>query len=162
MRVKALYDQVLFREERNPFIKQKTESGLFIPEGMSFTNETGDIEQMDKIIGFGIVVEVGGECKYVKQGDAIFYDRRSIRAVPTSEVLWNMSERGMVGYISSDDPGLQAAFAEHDATEAQIALDLQAKAKADKLDTEKRVQALTDQRIAEGREFKSSPLIKIK
>ena len=78
MKVNAMYEQVLFREEVNPFIKKKYDSGLLIPVGMSFTEETGDMEKMDQLIGFGIVVAAGPDCKYVEVGDAIFYDRRSI------------------------------------------------------------------------------------
>lgn len=156
MRVRALYDQVLFKEETNPFVKLKTESGLFIPEGISFTNETGDMEKMDKIIGFGIVVEAGGECKYLKAGDAIFYDRRSIRAVPAGEVLWNMSERGMVGYVPSEDPDLQAAFVSYYAKVAEIDKQLQENSELEK--------QLALDKVAEYDEaaYKSSPLIKIK
>lgn len=120
MTVHALYAQVIFREEENPFIKRKAESGLYIPEGMSFTNETGDMEKMDKIIGFGVVEQAGEDCKYVKKGDGIFYDRRSVRAVPCGEVLWNMPEVGMVGYIKADELNLDALKVESAEFEKEI------------------------------------------
>lgn len=156
MKVKAMYDQVLFRESINPFVKKKTESGLFIPAGVSFTDETGDMERMDKIIGFGIVVEAGSECKYVKTGDAIFYDRRSIRAVPAGEVLWNMSERGMVGYVDGNDPSLVSAFEASAQEEQEITDSLKAKAAQEDAETKARVAQLNVDN------YKSSPLIKVK
>jgi len=160
MKVNAMYDQVIFRESLNPFVKRKTNSGLYIPAGVSFTDETGDMETMDKIVGFGIVAEVGSETRYVKPGDAIFYDRRSVRAVPAGEVLWNMSERGMVAYVKADDPDLQAAFARYAEEETEITNSLKANAAKEDAVRQEKLRAIQAD-IDNGKEFKSSPLIKI-
>lgn len=103
MNVKALYDYVLFKESQNPFLRKKTKSGIFIPEGVALTNETGGLEALDQVIGFGVVEVVGADCKFLKPGDGMFYDRRSIRPVPMSETLWQFSERNVVAYVDGDD-----------------------------------------------------------
>lgn len=103
MKAKTTHDYLLIRESINPFLKRTTESGLYLPDGLADSKETGDIEQLDKVIGFAIVAAVGDECRFVKEGDGIFYDRRSLRPVPMDETLWQMSERNTVAYVDKDE-----------------------------------------------------------
>lgn len=161
MRVKALYDQVLFREELNPFIKLKSKGGLFLATGASKSEETGEIEVMDKIIGFGMAVEVGPDCKYVKEGDFIFYDRRSVRAVPVQDPLWNMPERGLVGVIEASDEDLQAAYVEYHSTLAEMADGAKQRSIDEEFKRLERAKKEYEQADKDGKLNILSPLIKI-
>lgn len=160
--VKPLYDYILFKEAENPFLRKRTKSGLFLPEGFAQTEETGDVEKLDRIIGFGIVDGVGEECKYVKPGDGIFYDRRSIRPIPMTEPIWQFSERNVVAYIAGDDPTYLEAIAETQEEQEAIALVYQKK-------QEEEIQAQLErtrkyqERIEAGQQDKHlAPMIKYK
>lgn len=120
MNVKALYDYVLFKESQNPFLRKKTKSGIFIPDGFADSQETGALEQMDQLIGFGIVEVAGAQCQFLKAGDGIFYDRRSIRPVPMTETLWQFSERNVVAYVEGDDDFFTNAVADSEQEAREI------------------------------------------
>lgn len=73
--------------KENPFQKVKvSESGLItdlgglIPEYKS--NETGEYEEAEQMIKVGVVVEVGPECKWIKNGDTVMWYVASEMAVP--------------------------------------------------------------------------------
>lgn len=113
MQVVAVHEYLLFKEAENPFLKLKTDSGIILMPGIADSKETGDIEQLDQLIGFGLVEVVGDECKYVKPGDGIFYDRRSVRAVPLKETLWQYQERNIIAFVPQEDEVLQKTYAEY-------------------------------------------------
>ncbi len=71
----------------NPFQKiRKSESGLIIDSGgiaPSFqSQETGDMIDANQYVKVGLVTEVGAECKFLKPGDAVFYNIASEVQVP--------------------------------------------------------------------------------
>lgn len=163
MKVKVTHDYVLIRESINPFIKVTTESGLYLPDGLVNSQETGDIEQLDKVIGFGIVAAVGGDCHYLQEGDGIFYDRRSLRPVPMNETLWQFSERNTVAYV--DKAELHAQF-EQFAKEELIRIERAEKAYNQRIEEEEtrkaKAQREYDKKLSAG-EIKPTPFqIKIK
>lgn len=112
MKVKATHDYILVRESVNPFLKKTTASGLYTGIGFSESQETGDIEALDKRIGFAIVTSTGPTCSCVKEGDGIFYDRLSLRPIPIDNPVWQTSERNIVGYVEKEE--LHASFAEYE------------------------------------------------
>ena len=74
--------------EENPFqrIVRDSKSGLIIDTG-GFSPEykntdNGQIEEEEQFIKVGIVQEVGPECKWCKEDDAIFYTKPSAVPVP--------------------------------------------------------------------------------
>jgi hypothetical protein len=79
-----LYNKVLILPyPRNPYKKIVNESGLIVEYNGSFKNpDTGEMDTMKELIGCAKVIETGPECKYLKQGDDIFYDTRSALPVP--------------------------------------------------------------------------------
>jgi co-chaperonin GroES (HSP10) len=162
MNVKALYDYVLFKEAENPFLKKKTDSGIFIPEGLAESKETGGIEALDRLIGFAIVEVAGAECKYLKPGDGIFYDRRSIRPVPMTDTLWQFSERNVVAYVEKDDESFIAAVAAYNgeakSIEDQIKQNASNKRAEEKAKLDERLAKLASGELVEK---PLSPLIKI-
>jgi hypothetical protein len=71
----------------NPFQKiQVTESGLITDLGgraLSVkSNETGEYEEEEQFIMTGNVIEVGPDCKYIKEGDAVMWAKHSQVPVP--------------------------------------------------------------------------------
>lgn len=74
--------------EQNPFqrIVRDAQSGLIIDTG-GFTPEykntdNGHIEEEEQFIKVGIVQEVGPECKWCRQDDAVFFTKNSAVPVP--------------------------------------------------------------------------------
>jgi hypothetical protein len=71
----------------NPFQKiQVTESGLITDLGgraLSVkSNDTGEYEEEEQFIMTGNVIEVGPDCKYIKEGDAVMWAKHSQVPVP--------------------------------------------------------------------------------
>lgn len=105
---KAVFTQILFKIEENPTQKIKTESGIILAN-MHKSDETGNFENSNNLIGFGIVEAVGPDVKYIKQNDAIYFLKGSIRPLPVGEEIWNISEQQVIAFIDSNEPSLQEA-----------------------------------------------------
>lgn len=64
--------------KKNPFQKlKKTETGLIIPEytGTFKNPDSGEMDQEDNLSVQALVVEVSPLCKFVKEGDVVYYRR---------------------------------------------------------------------------------------
>ena len=72
----------------NPFqrIVRDYKSGLILDLGgqkPEYKNtDNGQIEEEEQFIKVGTVIEVGPECRYLKQGDAVFYPKNACIPVP--------------------------------------------------------------------------------
>jgi len=125
------FSQILFKIVPNPTIKLKTDTGIIINSGMHQSQETGQFEKADEMIGFGQVTAAGDLCKYIEVGDYLFYYRGSIRPVPLGEEIWNVTEQNVIAFVKKDDPSLKEAFESY---AKQVAVqDLESKATAKKL-----------------------------
>lgn len=87
--IMPLQTYVLVKEfEENPFqrIVKDAKSGLIIDTGglaPQYKNtDNGQIEEEEQFIKVGVVQEVGPECKYLKEGDAVFYPKNASIPVP--------------------------------------------------------------------------------
>ena len=84
--IKANGCRVLIKPfEVNPFQQIKvSDSGLIIDTGgytpQAKSNDTGEWEELEQAIAVGTVIDAGPDCKYLKEGDAVFYQR--VAAVP--------------------------------------------------------------------------------
>lgn len=68
---------------RNPYRKTITESGILIDYEGSFKNpESGESDKLPDGIKCAKVIEVGPDTKFLKEGDDIFYDARTIQPIP--------------------------------------------------------------------------------
>lgn len=81
------YSNVLIKPfDSNPFQQIKkvgnliVDTGGYTPEYKS--NDSGEWEEEEQRIGVATVIEAGPECKYVKPGDAVFYQNTSIVPIP--------------------------------------------------------------------------------
>lgn len=112
--LKLLKDYVLLKEvEENPFRVRKTSSGIItsIETPWIQSQDSGDMEKLEQIIGFGVVTHVGPDCKAVKVGDGVYYDRRSIRGIPYGENPgWHINENNLVGYVSDHNGSVEKAI----------------------------------------------------
>jgi len=129
MKLKLTKDYVAFREEENIFRIKKTESGIITNlEDVAFeSQDSGNMEKLDRIIGLGIVTHIGPDVKYVNVGDAVYYDRRSIRALPFGEEpVWHINEANLLGYVENEggsiDEAVKAYKAEQEAEARKAAL----------------------------------------
>ena len=87
LEIKPNYEGVLIKPyEQNPFqqIKKEgniiTDTGGLIPQYKS--NETGEWEEEEAFVRVGLVIDVGPTCKYVKEGDVVFWRKPSECVIP--------------------------------------------------------------------------------
>lgn len=81
--VQAMHTNVIVKVVENKYRKTRTESGLILNTGLTFTEETGQIEkELEQIIAYADVVNCGPECKYLKPGMGVYVDTRSLRPIP--------------------------------------------------------------------------------
>lgn len=81
--LRANHTNAVVKIVSSPYIKEKTESGIFLPNGLHESQETGNIEKsLEQIIAYGTVINTGPDCKFLKEGDEIMVDTRSLRPVP--------------------------------------------------------------------------------
>ena len=87
LEIRPLYEGVLIKPlAQNPFQKIKrvgniiTDTGGLIPEYKS--KETGEWEEEESFIHYGVVQEVGPTCKYLKEGDVVMWRKPSETPVP--------------------------------------------------------------------------------
>lgn len=103
MKLKTTGSNFLFEEIENPFLKKVTDSGLEVGSGAIFSEDSGEVEFADKIIGTGIVVEVGPDCKQLNIGDLVYYDRRGPRPIINDKIYWCTNEFNVFSYIEKND-----------------------------------------------------------
>ena len=106
--IKPMFSRVLVKPfEQNPFqqIKIDKKSGLIIDMGgMTPTyksNDSGEWEEEKQFIVTGTVIDVGPECKYLAEGDVIFY--RVDTAVPVpffKQGLVSISENQIISVVN--------------------------------------------------------------
>lgn len=86
----------------NPYLAKTTESGLILPKGIAHeqADGSGRIQQMEEIIRFGIVEEVGDEVKTLKVGDGVYFDVRSVRPIPIGTLgVLHLNENNVLAYV---------------------------------------------------------------
>lgn len=105
--IKPMFSRVLVKPfEQNPFQQIKvSESGLITDlGGMTPTyksNDTGEWEEERQFIVTGTVIDVGPECKYLAEGDVIFY--RVDTAVPVpffKQGLVSLAENQVISVVN--------------------------------------------------------------
>jgi hypothetical protein len=87
LEIKPLYEGVLIKPlAQNPFQKIKREGNLIVDTGGLTpeykSRETGEWEEEESFIHYGVVQEVGPTCKYLKEGDVVMWRKPSETPVP--------------------------------------------------------------------------------
>ena len=89
--------------EENPYLQKTTETGLKMTDGQFDNPDSGDRDQKDQFIRCGRVIGTGPECKFVQEGDDIFFDKRSARPVPFFDKgFLIMAEGNLICVINTD------------------------------------------------------------
>lgn len=112
--IKPLFNRILVKPfVYNPFQRIQIENGIITDIGgmnpnTEFNNQTGQWEEREQNIVVGIVVEAGPECKYLKEGDTVFYMRNMPTPVPFfKQGLWTIKEDNIIAVVNE---GLEDRF----------------------------------------------------
>lgn len=87
LEIMTLYRYVLVKPfEENPFQQIQREGSIITDLGgqkpIYKSRETGDWEEEESYVHVGLVLEVGPDAKYLKEGDVIIYNKNSEVPVP--------------------------------------------------------------------------------
>jgi len=73
---------ILLPYPQNPY-KKVMQGNIIVDYNGDFANpDTGERDKLRELIGCAKVIEVGPECKYLKEGDDVYYDTRTVYPVP--------------------------------------------------------------------------------
>ena len=93
----------------NPYRKAITEGGLIIPLNPQFQNpESGQQDNLKEGIVCAKVIEVGPECKWLKEGDDIYLDIRTTQPVPFYDNGYRLTTELQIMCVLNE--GLKARF----------------------------------------------------
>ena len=114
-----VYDNILIKQyDTNPFqqIKRDEKSGLIIDTGGLLpeykAKEDGQQHEEEEIIKVGVVIEAGPDCKYIKNGDVVFYLKNSALPIPFYKLgFYKINEHNVQAVVNSD---LTKRFKEND------------------------------------------------
>lgn len=105
--IKPMMTRVLIKPfEINPFQQIKvSKSGLVIDTGgiapEDFSNDTGKWEEQQQAIAVGTVYDVGPDCKYLKEGDAVYFQKAAMVPVPFfKQGLVTVSESQIIAVVN--------------------------------------------------------------
>ena len=107
--IMPLYSMVMVEMyEENPYERKETETGLKLTGDLRENEDTGNIEKSEFFVRVARVVEAGPDCKYVRSGDDVLVDTRSIRPIRFMDnMFWNTAEQNLVAVINE---GLNERF----------------------------------------------------
>lgn len=103
MNLELTKDTFAFKVETNPFREIKTQSGIYLGDGSLYqSDETGEVEQLNQIIKFGVVTIVGPDCKVIEVGDGVYFDVRTPQPIPFYDSVWVLHEGSIRAYVKDD------------------------------------------------------------
>lgn len=111
--IKPLTNYVMIREiETNPYAIRKTASGIILASGnMAQSQETGELENLELMIRFGIVVEVGPTVKEIQVGDEVYYNLRSSMPLPILDLgIFHTNENNIIAYVRGEGSHIEEAL----------------------------------------------------
>lgn len=77
-----LYSMVMIEPYiENPYEVKESETGLKLTTDQQENPDTGELDKKNFYIVCGKVMEAGPDCKFVKAGDDVMYDARSVRPI---------------------------------------------------------------------------------
>lgn len=103
MELQVTKDTFAFKIAENPFREVVSSGGIYLGAAGSYSSdETGEMEQLNQVIKFGVVTLVGPDCKVISPGDGIFFDVRTPQPIPFNEPVWVLHEGSIRAYIKDD------------------------------------------------------------
>lgn len=102
--IMPLYANVMLRPyEKNPYIQKQTASGFKIDDNSFDSQDSGETEKLDMLIGCAEVIEVGPGCKYLKPGDDVFFNTVTVRPVPFQRQGFLLAGESSILAVMADD-----------------------------------------------------------
>ena len=85
LEIMPILNYILVRPfEKNPYVALKMKGNIVLSgyNGNFVNPDSGESDQEEQMIIVGTVIEVGPECKYIKEGDDVFYTKTSLVPIP--------------------------------------------------------------------------------
>lgn len=104
--IKPMHSRILIKPfEQNPFQRVTVKNGIITDLGGQaptyFNTDNGQIEEEKEFIKTGVVIEVGPDCKYVKEGDVVFYRVDLQCPVPFfKQGLYTVTENNLIAVVN--------------------------------------------------------------
>lgn len=99
---------ILLPYPTNPY-KKIMDGHIFVDYSGDFLNpESGERDTLKELVGCAKIIEVGPECKYLKVGDDVYYDTRTVYPVPFMSLGYRLTTEPQILCILNE--GLKARF----------------------------------------------------
>ena len=80
----------------NPY-RKVVEGSLIVDYTGAFKNpDSGEDDKLQELVGCAKVIEVGPECKYLKPGDDVYYDTRTVYPVPFMSMGYRLTSEPQI------------------------------------------------------------------
>lgn len=88
----------------NPYVKVLTKSGIYVqPTGTFFNPDSGTMDTMEEAIICGAIIEIGPECKNVRIGDDIYFNKNTAAPLPFMGLGYQtLPEQNIMAIINND------------------------------------------------------------
>lgn len=93
---------ILAAYPKNPYRKIMDGSIITDWDGSFLNPDTGEMDKQKELIGCAEVIEVGPECKYLKPGDDVYYDTRTVYPVPFMSLGYILTIEGSILCVLND------------------------------------------------------------
>jgi len=93
---------IISKYPENPY-RKIMEGNIIVEYSGAFKNpDTGENDKLEEFVACARVIEVGPLSKYLKPGDDIFYDKRTVYPVPFMSMGYNLLSEGQVLCVLND------------------------------------------------------------
>lgn len=80
----------------NPY-RKVVEGSLIVDYTGAFKNpDSGEDDKLQELVGCAKIIEVGPECKYLKPGDDVYYDTRTVYPVPFMSMGYKLTSEPQI------------------------------------------------------------------
>ena len=80
----------------NPY-RKVVEGSLIVEYTGAFKNpDSGEDDKLQELVGCAKIIEVGPECKYLKPGDDVYYDTRTVYPVPFMSMGYRLTSEPQI------------------------------------------------------------------
>ena len=80
----------------NPY-RKVVEGSLIVDYTGAFKNpDSGEDDKLQELVGCAKIIEVGPECKYLKPGDDVYYDTRTVYPVPFMSMGYRLTSEPQI------------------------------------------------------------------
>lgn len=80
----------------NPY-RKIVEGSLIVDYTGAFKNpDSGEDDKLQELVGCAKIIEVGPECKYLKPGDDVYYDTRTVYPVPFMSMGYRLTSEPQI------------------------------------------------------------------